>query len=382
MRFFTLLLFTLSTVNFIGGSAIEAFAQGATPAQPGSYSESTPYRPRQLPTPKPKSKKKSKQANSPSPQPEAQTPAPAANTAPAILEKPFLIPVSVFDSKGNFVSDLKTSDFQVFIDNNEVKISAMETRNEPVNLVLVIDRSPSAEFSTERIQKIAESVVGQLRPQDRVMVVTFALDTQVTTEFTDDREKIRKAIKITNFADGTSLYDAVRYLFEEKLNKVDGRTAIVLFTDGVDSTSRTGYGESLVYAEKSDVTIFPVYFDTSKNMMMGRQNTRLPSGIDSVLATIPLAPLGAAAERIKNAYDTGKFYLNDLVLLSGGRMIGAENFKEKGRAGIGEELRIQYLITVAPGTTARPGQRKGVRVRVNRPNLTVRARGSYIVGEK
>lgn len=372
MRFFTFLLFTLSIVNFIGGSAAEIHAQGA-------YSESTPYQPRRFPAPKPK--KKSKKDDTASPQPEGQTPAPAANTAPAITEKPFVIPVSVFDSKGNFVSDLKPSDFQVFIDNNEVKISAVETRDEPLNLVLVIDRSPSTFYSAELIQKISESVVTQLMPQDRVMVVRFGEKLKVLAEFTDDREKIKQAVKTENFTDGTSLYDTVRYLFEEKLNKVDGRTAIVLFTDGVDTTSRTGYAKSLVYAEKSDVTIFPIYFDTSKNMTMGRRN-RLPSGIEAILATIPSTPMRNTADRIKNEYDTGKFYLTDLVLLSGGRVIDAENFEKKDRGGIGQELRVRYLITAAPVTTASPGQRKEVRVRVNRPNLTVRARGSYIVGEK
>ena len=89
----------------------------------------------------------------------------------------------------------------------------------------------------------------------------YAID--VLTDATKDREKIFKAIKKADFGNGTSLYNAVDETLRKQLAKIPGRKAVVLFTDGVDTTSRkNSYDSTLNYAEESDTLIFPIYYNT------------------------------------------------------------------------------------------------------------------------
>ncbi len=85
---------------------------------------------------------------------------------------------------------------------------------------------------------------------------------------------------------------------------------------------------------------------------------------------------------IKAEYELGKQYLNDLVLLSGGRAVAVESISngQKGiLTNIAMELRLQYYISLRPSINGRVGQRRQVKVRVNHPNLLVLARGSYVL---
>src|SRR6185503_17741433 len=112
----------------------------------------------------------------------------------------------------------------------------------------------------------AITFVNQLRQDDRVMVVSFDDDIRILTEFTSDRRRLRDAILQTRPGDGTKLYDAVDMVINQRLSTVDGRKAVVLFTDGVDTTSRHASYESNVRdAEELDALIYPVQYDTNDN---------------------------------------------------------------------------------------------------------------------
>ena len=208
------------------------------------------------------------------------------------------------------------------------------------------------------------------------MVIEFDANVHVLTEATTDRQAIFKGIRKADFGGGTSLYDAVDFSLRKRLSKIQGRKAVVLFTDGVDTTSsKRGYDSSLSEAEEADATIFPIYYNT---YLENRQ--RAGGGIFS-----PFPGMGGGRGLTSEEYALGKQYLKDLADSTGGRVFNAEAVEgglTRTFENIAEELRRQYSIGYIPQEAGQTGQRKLIKVRVDRPNLIIRARDSYIVGQQ
>ncbi len=282
------------------------------------------------------------------------------------------IPVSVFDRNGLYKTGLEKHNFTIFEGGKPQEIAYFGTSDKPFTVVLLIDTSPSTNYNIKEIRAAATAFVDQLKPEDQVMVIEFDANVHVLTEATGDRERIYKAIRRADFGGGTSLYEAVNFSLQKRLNDIEGRKAIVLFTDGVDTTSRkASYDSTLDLAEESDSLIFPVYYNTFFNVNRGS----LPSNI-------PI--FGADPGTTAGEYAVGKKYLEDLAAYTGGRVFRPESTPgglTKAFEGIAEELRRQYNIGYIPEEDGIPGQRKIIKVRVNQPDLIVRARDSYIVGE-
>lgn len=159
------------------------------------------------------------------------------------------IPVSVFDRDGLYIPNLRQNDFKIFEDGKEQEIAYFGTSDKPFTVILLIDTSPSTQYKIEEIQQAAIAFVDQLKAQDSVMVIEFDQNINVLTESTNDRQKIYKAIRKADFGGGTSLYDAVDFSLKKRLSKIDGRKAIVLFTDGVDTTSRKSNYDSTLNSD-------------------------------------------------------------------------------------------------------------------------------------
>ena len=388
-----MILFNLSIVNimqkiltavlflFFASSFISAQTANTNPAQnapPVNYSESMSYQPREFPikkNSKPKKEKKSKK-NEP-----AADETQVAADLPAKTEETITIPVSVFDANGKFVGNLKQSDFKIFADGKEQEILSAGRRDEPVNVILLIDTSPSTAYKIEEIQNYALAIVERLKPDDKVMVIGVDAETKMLTEPTSDRQIISKAIRKVKFGDGTSLYEAVKNTLVKYASRISGRTAIVLLTDGVDTTSlKSNYADSLLAAEKTDTAVFPIYFDTfGDDPKAAKINKIILPGIlgGSIISGLPGGTTqGATAVE----YEIGRMYLNDISILSGGRPHAVKNIADSRAENVdnvGGELRAQYQIIFRPSDFT-AGQRKRITVRVNHPNLYVQARGSYI----
>ncbi len=277
------------------------------------------------------------------------------------------IPVSVFDRNGLYIPNLGRSEFKIFEDGVEQEIAYFGTADKPFTVVLLLDTSLSTNYKIEEIRQAATAFVDQLKSEDAVAVIEFDGNVHVLTEVTRERPRIYKAIGKADFGYGTSLYDAVDFSLRKRLSRIEGRKAIVLFTDGVDTTSRkAGYGTTLSLAEEADALVFPIYYDTFE-WSNGASAPRI------------LNPVGTRPED----YELGRKYLGELAEYTGGRVFRPEATPGGLTAafeGIAEELRRQYNIGYVPKTPGSPGQRKQIRVRVNRPNLVLRARDSYIVG--
>lgn len=305
-------------------------------------------------------------------------------------------PVSVLDRDGRFLSGLKQSDFQIFEDGAEQKIEYFASIEQPFTVVLLLDVSPSTAFKIEEIQDAAIAFVNQLRPEDRVIVMSFDERVRVLSRPTNNRAVLRDAIRQTSFGDGTSLYEAVHQAMSRELQNIEGRKAIVLFTDGVDTTSRmSNYQSNVREAEEADSLIYTIRYDTSQDIAGGGGGRSYPTGRNSggnVIGAILSGILSGGNVRIgtgrgggssQSDYEKGRRYLEDLSRTSGGRAFDARSLYNVDAAflGIAEELRRQYSIGYYPEKGGEVGQRKQIKVRTNLQGAVVRAKSSYIVGE-
>lgn len=293
------------------------------------------------------------------------------------------IPVSVFDRNGLYIPGLRQSDFKIFENGTEQEIAYFGTSDKPFTVILLLDTSPSTEYKIEEIQDAAIAFTNQLKPQDNVMVVEFDENIHVLSEVTNNRQQIHKAIREADFGDGTSIYDAVDFSLRKRLSKIEGRKAIVLFTDGVDTTSdKNTYDTTMYQAQEADAMIFPIYYNTYlENLGIGGGTVMSSPYPD--LGTLGRVPRNTGRGTSPEEYLVGKKYLEDLAASTGGRVFRPESTPGGLTAafeGIAEELRRQYNIGYYPQEAGKKGERKQIRVRVDRPNLVIRSRDSYIVG--
>lgn len=304
------------------------------------------------------------------------------------------IPVSVTDRNGRYIPNLRKEDFRLWEDGVEQSVAFFSSVDKPFSLVLMIDTSGSTRFRLEDIQDAAITFVNQLRQDDRVMVVSFDDQVRVLTEFTSDRYRLRDAIRQTETGNGTKLYDAVDLVMNQRLNSVSGRKAIVLFTDGVDTTSRhASYASNVRDAEELDALIYPVQYDTYMDQGGGSSgwpgSGRWPNSNGDILADI----LGGIFRKggggnsgrggpgtSRRDYDVANRYLHELADRTGARSYQADSTQNLSTAfaNIAEELRRQYSLGYYPKTLSQAGQRRQISVRVNQPNLAVRTRDTYV----
>lgn len=309
------------------------------------------------------------------------------------------MPVSVLDRDGRFVSGLNQRDFEIFENGEKQKIEYFQSVEQPFTVVLMIDVSPSTQFRMDEIQTAAITFVNQLRPADRVMVIAFDERTRILSEPTNNRAQLRKAIYMAQFGDGTSLYEAVDNALNRQLAKIQGRKAVVIFTDGVDTTSRrANYQSTIADVEEADALVYPIRYNTQRGGWAGGgggrnsggwgnpRSRRRSSDWGNVIGIIlggQLPPMtGGGAGTSSGEYETGRRYLEELASKSGGRSFEADTMMSVDSAfsGIAEELRRQYSVGYYPDAVGQRGERRQIKVRVIRPGLVVRAKNSYIVG--
>src|SRR6266496_2316547 len=327
------------------------------------------------------------------------------------------IPVSVMDRDGKYIPNLRKEDFRIWEDGVEQQVAYFASTEKPFTVVLMIDTSGSTRFKLQEIQDAAITFVDQLRPDDRVMVVSFSDKVRVLTpQPTTDHNALSYAIRQTEPGSGTRLYDAVDQVINQQLNRVEGRKAIVLFTDGVDTTSKHGtYESTLRDAEELDALIYPVEYDTYSDMGIWGPSGGGRGSSGSVLIDILGGIFGGGggypggsypggggypgrrggrggypgggypgggrggSGTSRDEYERGDQYLHDLARVSGARLYNAEqqNLDYAFRS-VAEELRRQYSLGYYPKNAPHTGERRNIMVRVNRPELVVRTRDSYV----
>ncbi|HEY6122258.1 MAG TPA: VWA domain-containing protein [Pyrinomonadaceae bacterium] len=297
------------------------------------------------------------------------------------------VPVSVVDRNGKYIPDLRREDFHIFEEGVEQKIAYFATVDQPFTVVFLLDTSGSTEFRLEDIQDAAITFVNQLKSNDSVMVISFDDRITVLSKPSNDRAAIIRAIRRSSTGGGTRLYDTVDTVLKKYLRTINGRKAVVLFTDGVDTTSHGAtFDSTLRLAEESDAPIYSVGYNTSLGGVMG-QGWPLPGNRGPVIFGIPLprpggVPGGPGAS--PGDYRRANTYLRALANKTGGRYYNADTpigISEAFRQ-VAEELGRQYSLGYYPKAVAKAGQRRQIKVRVNQPDLAVKARDSYVYSER
>jgi VWFA-related protein len=301
-------------------------------------------------------------------------------------------PVSVLDKMGRFIPNLKKKDFQIFDNGVQQQITYFQSSEMPFTVVLLIDISPSTKYKIDEIHYAALTFVNQLRAEDKVMVVAFDQRIRVLTEEpTSDKTKIYSAIYKANFGSGTSLYEAVGFVTDLDMIKVTGRKAVVLFTDGVDTTSRMSSFEStLAGVQEVDALFYPIRYNTEQDnnpvvRSLGGGPTSLPPDIQAMLQArgITIDPRAIRGNTGANAqYARGKLYLDKLAENTGGRIFEAAEIKDLEAAfkGVAEELRRQYSIGYAPDVEGQAGERRSLNIKVpTRPGAVIRSKKAYVI---
>jgi Ca-activated chloride channel family protein len=279
-------------------------------------------------------------------------------------------PALIIGRDRRFVPNLRREDFHVFDEGVEQKLAYFAPVDKPFTVALVIDTSHSMLFDLQDLQDAARAFVDKMRPGDRALIVSFDNQVRVLAEPTTDRDALRRAISNLRQGGPTRLYDAIDFVLNQRMDHIADRRALILFSDGVDSASQTATPESnLRDVLRSDVLIYPIEFSTYAqiNENHGRERRAPPAGSGFSLMD----------------YLRADAYLHQLAEETGVALYPAADIGDLGRAvsSIVEELHNEYSLGYYPTTAGQPGEVRRIEVRVGQPQLQVRARTSYVVGQ-
>ena len=225
------------------------------------------------------------------------------------------------------------------------------------------------------------------------MVISFDEDVHMLCEATNDRQAIYRAIKSTKIATGTSLYEAVGLVMNERLRRIQGRKAIILFTDGVDTTSRRrNDADNLSDAQELDALIYPIRYDTFADVQSMKNGSGIPKYPPIIVNPIPkpgelpLPQTGSPSNKgtTVEEYQKAAEYLDQLAMRTGGRMYEASTLVNLADAysKIASELREFYSLGYYPKEDRVSGRKTSIKVQVDQPGLVVRSREGYLVPKK
>lgn len=297
-----------------------------------------------------------------------------------------MVPVTVMDRSGRYVPLLRRENFRIQENGIDQKIAYFATTDSPFSVVLLIDTSGSTEFRLRDIQDAAIKFVDKLKPADKVMVMSFDDRIEVECKATTDRDAITKAIRNTRGGGGTRLYDAVEDILKKQLKTIEGRKAVVLFTDGVDTTSRrASYDSTLRLAEESDAQIYSVDYDTSGRGSVMSNGIPMPGGRGTIFGLpIPTPGIPGTAGGMPGDYKRAVAYLHALSDRTGGRFYSGDSLFgiDQAFTWIAEELGRQYSLGYYPSVAGKDGERRLIKVKMTEANLVVKSRDSYIYSDK
>jgi Ca-activated chloride channel homolog len=250
---------------------------------------------------------------------------------------------TVTDDKGELVSNLRQSDFEVFEDGQRQEISAFAAGEFPLTVALGVDRSFSMAGDPLRLAKQAsQAFLRELKPGDRSMVVAISNQADIIAPLSADRGAQSRAIADLDAWSTTSLHDAIIAALE-RLEPEPGRQALIVFSDGADRYSEHTAAEVLERARRSNALIYPIAIGKTRPVLLA-----------------------------------------ELAVLTGGRSFQLRDAREleKTLATVARELRYQYLLGYTPARPLRRGEREWRSIRVvmkgTRPALRVRARDGYM----
>ena len=282
-----------------------------------------------------------------------------------------LLEVTVRDGSGRPVTGLSQEDFIVAEDRVRQTLESCTVATLPVNVVLLLDASGSVFSELASIRRAAGRFVDELGPEDRVSVVQFADKVELLQDWTDDREAVKHALNWRyRGGDATVMWDALFLAADDQLSKVDGRRAIILLSDGVDTTSKVNEAYARAALDRSGTSLYVV--------------SKAQAVIEKVKPYAGKAGwIGGTAQRARaiiNQLTEADNRLRALADRYGGRTYAPldERDLESAYGAVAAELKQQYLITYVPAKEDRDGSWRSVEIFLRRPGLVARTRKGYV----
>ena len=290
------------------------------------------------------------------------------------------VPVVISERGGRYVSDMTRDEFAIFEDGVKQSVELFGSVEEPFSVALLLDSSGSTQSNLEQIKAAATAFLGNLRPRDKVMVVSFNDSVEVLSELTNDTTQLAAAVQSIKAGEFTQVYEAVYTAVWERLRDVPGRKAVIVFTDGVDTSSSEISLEDTLDAviECEDIIVYPIRYATREDMERKIESKARLSTNPSENAAGE-AKLEHGRRELDRAYRAADEYLQQLCDMSGGVLHRADHLGDlKPALGkIAEELRHQYLLGYYPTNKQKDDKSRKISVRVTRPGVIVRARPAY-----
>ena len=173
------------------------------------------------------------------------------------------VPAQVMDRNGRFIGSLRKEDFLIYENGIEQQLSYFGSVEQPFTVALLLDVSGSTQTRLQAIRAAANAFISRLRPNDRLILVSFDGKINVLTEAVTVSQLRKLKLKLDAVNDGTLLYDTVDVVLNQRLAAIPGRKAVVLLTDGVDQGStRASRKKNLHDADESEVMIYTVQYNT------------------------------------------------------------------------------------------------------------------------
>src|SRR5258705_9085168 len=167
---------------------------------------------------------------------------------------------SVMDRNGRAIGGMHESDFTVYENGVERRVTNVVPTSEPFNLVLLLDVSGSVEERMDFIRKAARDFLRTVSPQDRIAIISFRDDIQVISNFSTDRQMLSRKLDEIDAGGGTAPYDALGYVLADTVEQLCGeRTAVAIMSDSVDNKSFVPFPAILEATMESGALIYPLY---------------------------------------------------------------------------------------------------------------------------
>jgi Ca-activated chloride channel family protein len=294
--------------------------------------------------------------------PQQQTPPPAqqppAQQPPAASFRSGVdvvsLTITATDATGHYVRDLNEPDFEVYEDGTRQDISFFTKTTLPLAVSLLLDTSASMEDKMGTVQIAASGFVAQMRSEDQAQLIDFDNKVNITIPFSGDKAALDRGIRATAPGGSTALYNAI-YIALKELKKVQAkagsdlrRQAIVVLTDGEDTSSLVSFEEVLELAKRSETAIYAIGLK-SKDYVTTK------------------------------GYNEADFVLNQLTTQTGGRVFFPAKLDELPGIyrTISEELSSQYSLGYTSKNPKRDSQWRRVVVKIARTGVNARTKQGY-----
>ena len=264
--------------------------------------------------------------------------------------------VIVTEGGGKYVTDLAPEDFNVFEDGVKQEVTFFNKSNLPIALALLLDTSASMDVKLSTAQAAAIGFAKRLRPQDLAEVIDFDSRVVVLQNFTSKANELEQAIRKTSAGGSTSMFNAV-YIALKDLKKVVARNseeirrqAIVILSDGQDTSSLLPFEEVLDLAKRSETSIYSIGLRADESSTGGTK-----------------------------AFNEAEFDLRQFAQQTGGRAFFPNQISELNGiyTQISDELSSQYTVGYTSRNPRKDGGWRRVVVRVDRPNAVARTKLGY-----